>query len=372
MARRRLAALLVSLLIASPALAQQGGQKWPTHYSGTGSSATRKGDPQYLVWSPDILTLTCGGATCAFTPSNPLTIAVDGNGSGAQAAFILASYGPTADLGPSVFVLRRARGTIGSPTPPQAADKIGTLAVQTYDNVNFDNGGQHAAASIEFYATQNHDSTHHGTSIKFFTTPDTASAPINTVLFLSQSGAAAVNALLVGAISEPLARFHIYEPGAGNPVYKMESETTNDNPTVVMYQGRQASTNATPGGLIILASTSNAAYQATALVVARCTGGSCSAGQALSCEVRSTIANVSGTAAVVGTNSYAHCNSNITGLASGGGGSAGVDTCQEACTIAAGASCGSASLFCVIYTGVSSENIVWHLERFEVAGPVGQ
>lgn len=372
---RRLIVLVMLLLEAAAARAQfggpgTGGQRMPI----VQRDGVNQGEAYRLNFF-GLANVVCSQGTCTITQRNPIKVADDGGGSGAQAAAILESYGPTADF-PSVIALRRAHGTIASPSPAQLGDKLGTFAFQSYDGVNFDNSGVFAVASLETYAAENHDATHHASSLKLFTHPFGSTPGVQPVYYASPAGASAVNALLVGsATTDPDARLQVYEIIAGSPALHMSSETgvagPNDNPDTKWYMQRATTTGTTPTGLIILGSASGQSYIVTARVHARCQGSGCTAGQALGCETTATITNTGtspGTAALVGTNTYAHCNSNLNGVASGPGpGGAGADTCQEACKIDAGANCGSGSLMCVIVTGLGTNSVAWYLDRLEVS-----
>ena len=159
-----------------------------------------------------------------------------------------------------------------------------------------------------------------------------------------------------GAVSST-GQLSSYQPTASASVTSFTTETSaTDNPQVTMYQASAVTGDGLPTMLLTRAATTDTSVLVQAQVRGRCRAGSgCTVGQVLGCSVWSTIKNVSGTASVVGTNTYDHCQSDITGL-----------TCTTACAVVAGASCGVLGSYCVRVTGATDHTITWWLDSLTV------
>lgn len=244
----------------------------------------------------------------------PFWIGTDGNGTAAADGAITSMGMEVHDDTPgddSVFAFRRSRGTHASPTVVQAGDILGTLVMQGYDGqagaAGWTNGPQGGVVGIEAYAAQTYSSTAHGASMKFFTTPTTASAGLVTSQTLTTSGNAVLNGLRVDGDAangnDPTARLHVIEPlGSGITMQKLETTVSGDDiiesTTQCKFQTTDATANQVACSIPVV---SGRVITASAMIVARCHGGgTCGTATGAGYRISMSCKNVGGTTSAVG------------------------------------------------------------------------
>lgn len=247
-------------------------------------------------------------------PSFPFWIGADGDGTAGVDGAIVSMGMEAHDDTPgddSVFAFRRSRGTHASPTVVQAGDILGTLVMQGYDGqagaAGWTNGVQGGVVGIEAYAAQTYSSTAHGASMKFFTTPTTASAGLVTSLTLTTSGNGVSNGLRIDGDAangnDPTARLHVIEPlGSGITLQKLETTVSGDDIIESTTQCKFATTDATANQVACsIPVVSGRVITASVMIVARChSGGSCATAQGAGYRISMSCKNIGGTTSAVG------------------------------------------------------------------------
>lgn len=133
----------------------------------------------------------------------------------------------------------------------------------------------------------------------------------------------------------------ITQPTAGNEVFRLESNATNDDPTEVVFQNRVATTDATTTTIATIAIPASTTVMIEARVVARRTGGaSGTAEDGAGYIVTAVYKNVAGTATEIGETSV-------------------VSSEDQAAWAVAFTPSGSNALIQV--TGAASNNVTWHV-----------
>lgn len=143
------------------------------------------------------------------------------------------------------------------------------------------------------------------------------------------------------------ARLHVTESTLGNEVQRLDSTSTNDDPTVSTYQNRVATTDATVTTLHTYTLATSYSAMLVAHVVARRTGGSSgTANDSAGYIIRAMVKNVSGTATIVGAVSASF--------------TAEDQAAWDATIDVTGATAR------VRVTGAANNNVTWHLSKLEV------
>ena len=139
----------------------------------------------------------------------------------------------------------------------------------------------------------------------------------------------------------PSALVEVQQATLGNEVMRISSIATNDDPMEQTYQGRVATTNATPATLLTISPTASYTTMIEARVVARRTGGTAgTAEDAAGYIFQGTYKNTAGTVALIGTVNAAYTAESV-------------GTYNATLVI-------SGSTVLVQVTGVASTNITWH------------
>jgi len=144
------------------------------------------------------------------------------------------------------------------------------------------------------------------------------------------------------------ARLDVTESTLGNAVYRLQSTATNDDPNILKYQNRVATTNNTVTTLHTVATTSNNSYIIEAKVLARRTGGSSgTASDTAGYKIIGVFKNNAGTLTQVGTTTVEHSSEDQAGW-------------DCVFTI-------SGTSVLVRVTGATNNNVTWHLVDLDVS-----
>jgi hypothetical protein len=203
-----------------------------------------------------------------------------------QPSIALEAHAASASFDP-VFAFRSSAGaTHSAASAITTGTKLGTMVFQGYDGVGtvddstatgpWANGAAGGVASLECVAEENFNSTHHGTSCKFYTTSlATAGALVNPMIWNSNGTVGINTGLLAGAIGNPAAVLHAYA-GSGNEIVRLQSNTTGDNPMRHVIINKVTTTDATVTTLHSYTCSAGHAYFFEFRVAAQqCTGANC-------------------------------------------------------------------------------------------------
>lgn len=193
----------------------------------------------------------------------------------------------------ALFIFRKARNTRASPNVVVTGDFAGVFFSDVHDGTNYVRSA--------------------GFGFRVNGTVATGSVPQDLIISVGSAEAGSldnervrvnsVGDVGIGTIgTTPAARMHIIEDTLGDPVQRLQSTATNDDPTEIVYQGRVATTNNTVTTLLTLTVPSSATYAVEVSVVARRTGGSAgTAEDGAHYILRGVYQNVAGTATIIGT-----------------------------------------------------------------------
>ena len=100
-----------------------------------------------------------------------------------SARAIIDTFSSNASSGYSGLILRRGRGSAGTPSAVQSGDVVARIGATAYGNVGFITLSGNSAASIDFVATENQTTANAGSKIEFYsTTAGTATRTLSLTL----------------------------------------------------------------------------------------------------------------------------------------------------------------------------------------------
>lgn len=154
------------------------------------------------------------------------------------------------------------------------------------------------------------------------------------------------NKLAVGDDFTPAATVDVLQSTLGDAAHKIASTATNDDPSVIVYQNRVATTDATVTTLHTITIPASTTVMLNAFVTARRTGGSSgTAEDGAGYNIRATFKNVAGTATQIGATTVVNSHED----------QAGWDATFDV----------TAGTARVRVTGATNNNITWHLSKLE-------
>lgn len=192
----------------------------------------------------------------------------------------------------ALFIFRKARNTRASPATVVTGDFAGVFFSDVHDGTNYVRSA--------------------GFGFRVNGTVATGSVPQDLILSVGSADAGSlqnervrINSagdVGIGTVgTTAAARLHVVEDTLGDPVQRLQSTATNDDPAEIVYQNRVATTNNTVTTLHTFTIPSSTTYMIEAMVTARRTGGSSgTAEDGAGYVVRATIKNVAGTATLIG------------------------------------------------------------------------
>jgi len=149
-------------------------------------------------------------------------------------------------------------------------------------------------------------------------------------------------------ISSLSARLDVTESTLGNIIARFQSTATNDDPNILKYQNRVATTDATVTTLHSVSTVSNNSYIVEAKVLARRTGGSAgTASDTAGYKIIGVFKNNAGTLTQVGTTTIEHTSEDQAGWN---------------CTFDT-----SGTTIRVRVTGATNNNVTWHLVELDMS-----